>query len=141
MNVRSLAALAAGLVFGLGLVLSGMSNPAKIISFLDVSGDWDPSLALVMASALAVSAIGFRLAFRRGKPLFDDSFQLPRKTEIDRPLVLGAALFGAGWGMSGLCPGPAIVGASVLSAPVLAFIGAMIAGMAIHDAGTARPKA
>jgi len=137
---RALAALAAGTVFGVGLVVSGMANPAKIIAFLDITGEWDPSLALVMASALAVSAIGYRLAFTRKKPLFDDAFQLPQKTRIDRPLVLGAAIFGAGWGMSGLCPGPAIVGASLLSAPVLAFVGAMVAGMALHDAGQSALK-
>jgi uncharacterized membrane protein YedE/YeeE len=137
-SARVVAAFGAGLVFGLGLIVSGTANPAKIISFLDIAGAWDPSLLVVMAAALAITAIGYRAALTRARPLFDEAFRLPEKTAIDRPLLIGAAVFGAGWGMSGLCPGPAIVGAATLNAAVLAFVGAMLAGMLAHDARKAR---
>ncbi|MFN3960437.1 MAG: DUF6691 family protein [Parvularculaceae bacterium] len=131
--MRVVSALLAGLVFGLGLTISGMINPAKIIGFLDVTGAWDPSLLVVMASALTVSFAGYRLVLARGKPAFEPSFQLPTKTVIDRPLLVGSALFGAGWGFAGLCPGPAISAAVLGSPSVYAFLAAMLAGMAIKD--------
>lgn len=131
--MRVMAALFVGMLFGLGLTVSGMINPSNIIAFLDVTGAWNPSLLVVMASALAVSFIGYRLVFALKKPVFDTSFQIPSKTVIDRPLVLGAAIFGVGWGLSGLCPGPAITAAALLRPEVYAFLAAMLAGMALKD--------
>ena len=97
----------AGFLFGLGLVIGGMSNPAKVLNFLDLAGSWDPSLAFVMAGALAVTFIGYKLVFRQPRPLLAARFHLPELKQIDRRLVLGAAIFGVGWGLSGFCPGPA----------------------------------
>jgi len=131
--MRLASALFVGVLFGLGLSISGMIDPAKIIAFLDVSGAWDPSLLVVMASALAVSFIGYRIALAREKPMFEPSFQLPTKTLIDRPLLLGAALFGVGWGLAGLCPGPAVAALTLGEPAIYAFIGAMLAGMLPHD--------
>jgi uncharacterized membrane protein YedE/YeeE len=119
----------AGLVFGLGLIISGMSDPAKVQNFLDLFGTWDPSLAFVMASAIAVTFAGYRIAFRRGRPLLANAFSLPTKTAIDAPLVIGAALFGVGWGLSGFCPGPAIVSLPLLATGTLTFVPAMLLGM------------
>lgn len=138
--MRALSALLAGIVFGLGLTVSGMINPAKIIAFLDITGGWDPSLLVVMASALAVSFIGYRIVLARAKPAFEPTFQLPVKTIIDRPLVLGSAMFGVGWGLSGLCPGPAISAAGLGAPEVYAFLAAMLAGMALKDLAPA-PRA
>lgn len=104
---KIVVSLICGLIFGLGLVVAQMTNPAKILNFLDFTGAWDPSLAFVMGGALATTAIGFRLAWRSKGPLLDDSFQLPQKTRVDMRLVGGAALFEIGWGLVGLCPGPA----------------------------------
>jgi uncharacterized membrane protein YedE/YeeE len=123
----------AGLVFGLGLVIAGMSNPAKVLNFLDVAaiarGGWDASLAFVMAGAIAVTFIGYRLAWGREAPLFDTRFHLPTRADIDAQLVAGAAIFGLGWGLTGVCPGPAF---TLLAAPtvnVLLFVAAMFAGL------------
>ncbi len=126
-------ALVAGLIFGLGLILSGMTNPAKVIGFLDLAGNWDPSLALVMAGAIAVSAVPFRLAKGRATALLGGPIRLPTATDIDRRLVLGSLAFGAGWGLAGYCPGPAL--ASLLSggAKPLLFVLAMLAGMAVFE--------
>ncbi len=124
------AALSAGLVFGLGLVISGMFNPAKIISFLDVAGAWDPSLLLVMVSALATTFVGYRLTMLRSAPMFETQFNLPVATAIDSKLIIGAGLFGIGWGLSGLCPGPAVTGAALGDIEPYAFLAAMRAGMA-----------
>lgn len=135
--MRVWSALAVGVLFGLGLTISGMIDPAKIIAFLDISGAWDPSLLVVMASALAVSFIGYRIVLARSKPVFEPSFQLPTKTVIDRPLLIGSALFGAGWGLAGLCPGPAIAAASLGAPSVLLFLVAMLAGMVIRQAQAA----
>jgi hypothetical protein len=132
--MRVWSALAVGVLFGLGLTISGMIDPAKIIAFLDIAGAWDPSLLVVMASALAVSFIGYRIVLARSKPVFEPSFQLPTKTVIDRPLLVGSALFGAGWGLAGLCPGPAIAAASLGAPSVLLFLVAMLAGMVIRQA-------
>ncbi len=131
--MKNIAAFAVGLLFGLGLVVSQMTNPAKIIAFLDIAGNWDPSLAVVMAAALGVSFLGYRVVLRRGKPLLEDAFHIPAKTLIDRPLLVGAGVFGAGWAMAGLCPGPgfsSIASGGLLS---LGFIAAMAAGMKARD--------
>jgi uncharacterized membrane protein YedE/YeeE len=111
-----------------------MVNPAKVLGFLDVLGAWDPSLAVVMAAALAVSSIGFAVAKRRGRPLLVPQSLWPTKADIDRPLVVGSALFGIGWGLVGLCPGPALENLATLSPGGIAFVVAMAAGMAGHDA-------
>ena len=127
--MQKVTALFAGLIFGLGLVVSQMTNPAKVISFLDVFGDWDPSLALVMASALIVTAIGYRLVLKRTTPIFADQFQLPTRSDLDVRLILGAAMFGLGWGLVGLCPGPAIAGLAIGGSQIVLFLGAMTLGM------------
>lgn len=105
---RNVAGLSAGILFGFGLAVSEMINPNKVLGFLDLFGDWDPSLAFVMGSAVGVTLIGFRFVLRRDRPLFAEGFSLPTKTELDGPLIAGAALFGVGWGLAGYCPGPAI---------------------------------
>lgn len=132
-----LFALFCGFTFGAGLVISGMTDTARVLGFLDVlaipKGAWDPTLAIVMAAALVVSVPGFWLAKRRGRPILAEIAAWPSRTDIDRPLIAGAAFFGAGWGLVGLCPGPAIANIATLSPPVLLFAVAMIAGMAGHD--------
>jgi uncharacterized membrane protein YedE/YeeE len=132
-----LAALVCGLVFGFGLAISGMTQPTKVLGFLDVlglaSGRWDPTLAFVMLGALAVAAPGFLLARRRTRPLFAPAAAWPSKRDIDRPLLAGAVLFGIGWGLVGLCPGPAIANLATLSSRVVAFVLAMAAGMLALD--------
>ena len=115
---HALAALAAGLLFGLGLTVSQMANPAKVLGFLDLAGDWDPSLAFVLAGAVATAALGFRLVQRAGRPLLAPAFRLPTATRIDRPLLLGAAIFGLGWGLVGFCPGPALAALGLDGLPV-----------------------
>lgn len=127
-----LAALAAGLLFGLGLAVSQMVNPAKVLGFLDLAGAWDPSLAFVLAGAVGTAAIGFRLAQRAGRPLLAPEFRLPAAAPIDRPLLLGAAIFGLGWGLVGFCPGPAVAALGLDGLPVLLFVLAMLAGMLLH---------
>lgn len=123
--------LAAGLIFGLGLVISGMANPAKVLNFLDVAGHWDPSLAFVMLGAIAVTATGYRFVLRRPKPLLDDSFHLPGRNTIDRPLVIGSAIFGLGWGLFGFCPGPAITSLGLAATGTLVFVPAMLIGIVV----------
>lgn len=119
-----------GILFGVGLLVSGMTQPARVIGFLDVTGAWDPSLAFVMAGAVVVYAIGYRLIPRgRRDPWFGDRFHLPTARDLDRPLLIGAALFGIGWGLGGFCPGPGIVAAGSGSGPGLAFLTAMVGGM------------
>jgi uncharacterized protein len=129
---RAAVAFVCGLVFGAGLIISQMSNPAKVIGFLDITGNWDPSLALVMAAAVAVFGVLYRLALRQGRPLFAPRFSLPEKEPLEAPLVVGALIFGAGWGLGGFCPGPAIVSAAFGDARVWAFVAAMIAGMLVY---------
>ena len=131
MNV--LSSLVCGLIFGAGLVISGMTQPAKVLGFLDVLGRWDPTLAFVMAGALAVTAAGFALARRSAASVFAGVHQWPARTDIDRPLVVGALLFGAGWGLVGLCPGPAIANLATFSPRVLVFVLAMAGGMIALD--------
>jgi uncharacterized protein len=132
-----LAALACGLIFGFGLAISGMTQPTKVLGFLDVlgisSGTWDPTLAFVMIGALAVAAPGFVLARRRARPILAPASAWPTKSAIDRPLVAGAVLFGIGWGLVGLCPGPAIANLATLSPRVVAFVIAMGIGMLALD--------
>ncbi len=127
---RILSALAAGLVFGLGIALSGMGNPAKVLNFFDPLGTWDPSLAFVMGGALATTALGYRLIFgRRRAPLFDDRFHLPTATRIDARLVGGSALFGVGWGITGFCPGGAVPALGFAPWPTALFLVSMAAGI------------
>ena len=128
-----IASLLSGLVFGAGLLISGMVKPTKVLAFLDIFGAWDPSLAVVMAAALAVSAPGFMLATGRSRPLLAAQSVWPTKNHIDRPLIVGAALFGVGWGLVGLCPGPALESLATLSPGVVAFVAAMAVGMILHD--------
>lgn len=126
----------AGLLFGAGLAISQMVDPAKVLAFLDVgaipSGSWDPSLALVMGGALVVAAIGFRLAAARSRPIQADTFQLPTRREIDWRLASGAVLFGVGWGLVGYCPGPAIASLVYGLGDTVIFVVAMVVGMALH---------
>ncbi|MBU8540684.1 YeeE/YedE family protein [Falsiroseomonas tokyonensis] len=126
---------AIGLVFGLGLVIAGMSNPAKVLNFLDIaaipSGGWDPSLAFVLAGAVAVTFLGYRLVLRRPRPLLAERFHLPTATAIDRRVVLGPAIFGIGWGLAGFCPGPALTALGTGGWPAILFTLAMLAGMAV----------
>ena len=127
---RSTSALAAGLVFGAGIALSGMGDPSKVLNFFDLFGTWDPSLALVMASALATTALGYRMVFgRRPKPLFEASYNLPTSRVIDSKLVVGSALFGVGWGISGFCPGGAIPALGFAPWPTALFLIAMGGGI------------
>ena len=128
-----LGALMSGLVFGFGLVISGMTQPAKILGFLDIFGVWDPTLAFVMGAALAVSLPGFYLARRRERPLLTARFRWPTRSEIDAPLIGGATLFGIGWGLVGLCPGPAIVNLATFLPQIIGFVVAMGAGMLALD--------
>jgi len=116
----------AGLLFGGGLTVSQMVNPEKVISFLDITGNWDPSLAFVMGGALLVTLIGYKFVLKRSGPLFDDKFRLPTRKDIDAPLLIGAALFGIGWGLAGLCPGPALASASFAGTNAYIFVATMI---------------
>lgn len=119
----------AGIFFGVGLVIAGMIDPAKVLNFLDVAGTWDPSLAFVMGGAIAVTATGYWLVGKRDQPLFESKFHLPAARDIDARLITGAALFGAGWGLVGLCPGPAIASLAFATAPIFAFVSALFAGV------------
>ena len=128
-----ITALIAGFVFSIGLVVSQMVNPAKVLGFLDLFGQWDPSLAFVMGGALVVTAIGYRIVVRRGEPLFAEKFHLPGNKTIDARLAVGAVLFGIGWGLVGLCPGPALAALSIGGLPVLVFLLSMFAGGLIYQ--------
>ncbi len=127
------AALASGLVFGVGLSLSGMLNPAKVQGFLDVFGAWDPSLAFVLGGAVVVAFIGVQVMKRMRHPAFDDRFHVPTNRQIDPPLIIGSALFGLGWGLGGFCPGPAIASLSIGLPQTVIFVVAMLVGMTLHD--------
>lgn len=129
----ALIALLAGLLFGAGLAVGGMTDPGKVIGFLDVSGVWDPSLAFVMGSALLVTFPVFIWVRRNARPLFAERFQLPTKRDLDPQLLAGAALFGIGWGIAGLCPGPAVANLATGSPEILLFVVAMVAGMWLRD--------
>jgi len=130
--IAYLAAFGAGLVFGFGLWVSGMATPQKVLGFLDVTGDWDASLLFVLGGAVAVTLIAFRLTLKRPAPLFAPEFKLPQRKDIDARLVVGAALFGLGWGIGGYCPGPGLTALSMLSAEAVVFVIAMIAGGLAH---------
>jgi uncharacterized membrane protein YedE/YeeE len=127
------ASFTAGFVFGLGLLVSGMANPAKVLGFLDLAGAWDPSLALVMAGAVAVGAGAFALMKKRTRTLLGAPVLLPGARRVDRRLILGSLVFGVGWGLAGICPGPALVLAGTASAKGLAFLAAMIAGNGVFE--------
>lgn len=127
--LRAAGALGAGLLFGLGLTVSGMTRPSKVLGFLDLFGDWDPSLLFVMGGAVGVYSLGYRL--RRPKPLAADAYALPSGGAIDGRLLLGAALFGVGWGLSGYCPGPAVVSLGAGSPAVLVFFACLLLGMGL----------
>jgi len=133
--VNHLMSFAAGILFAAGLVLSGMTQPAKVIGFLDFTGGaWDPSLALVMVGALAVYGITFRLITRRSKPVMAESFTIPTSNDLSARLFIGAALFGVGWGLSGFCPGPAIVSMGSGMTEALFFVPGMVGGMLLYRA-------
>lgn len=127
---RTISAGLIGLVFGAGIALSGMANPAKVLNFFDIAGNWDPSLALVMVSALVVAAIGYRFVLRRDKPILEARFHLPTGRKLDLPLVAGSAIFGVGWGISGFCPGGAIPALGLGEPSAWIFVGTMLAGIA-----------
>lgn len=129
-----LSAFASGLLFGLGLIVSQMVNPAKVLAFLDIFGNWDPSLAFVMGGAVLVSGLGYRIARRRGIPVLAPRLEIPTRRDLDPRLIGGAALFGIGWGLVGLCPGPALVGLTFGPSGIFAFVAAMITGMALFRA-------
>lgn len=126
------AALVSGALFGLGLIISGMSNPARVLNFLDWSSNWDPTLAFVMGGAVAVALPGFHWVRQRSKPLFGNSFDMPTSTSIDKKLIAGASIFGIGWGIGGFCPGPSLVALTTLHTDVLLFVAAMLVGMVLH---------
>lgn len=128
----AIAAAISGALFALGLALGGMTLPAKVVAFLDLGGDWDPSLAFVMAGAVATYALCYRLVLRRSGPIFGLRFAVPSARDIDPKLVGGAALFGIGWGLSGFCPGPALTSAGALAEAALTFTVGLIGGMALH---------
>lgn len=123
----------AGIIFGAGLTVSDMVNPARVLNFLDIGGSWDPTLIFVMAGGLAVTTLGYKLVFRFGSPIFDNKFNLPTQRQIDLPLVGGAALFGVGWGLAGICPGPALTDLATLEPKDLLFVVAMLVGMILAN--------
>ncbi|HCB42208.1 MAG: hypothetical protein CMK97_18455 [Pseudomonas sp.] len=139
--MRGVFALLSGLLFGFGLLISGMANPAKVLGFLDLAGAWDPSLALVMAGAIAVAFLPMQWVQRRGITLRGEQAQLPTSRQIDRRLVIGSLLFGAGWGVAGFCPGPALVAASALIPQALLMVAAMLLGMWLFTRYDRRVKA
>ncbi|HEX7813355.1 MAG TPA: DUF6691 family protein [Burkholderiales bacterium] len=136
---RLISAAMAGLVFGIGLALSGMTHPGKVLAFLDVAGAWDPSLLLVLGGAVGVTAIAFRFILRRPAPVLDESFRVPTLKAIDGPLVVGTALFGIGWGISGYCPGPAIASLAAPNWETWVFIPAVLLGAFVHRASMTSP--
>ena len=131
--MKEIAAFIAGLQFSLGLILSGMTNPANVLGFLNITGDWNPALAFVLMSAVLITGIGYRLVWQRGKPMYEATFSVPTNTNLDRRLIIGSALFGIGWGLVGLCPGPAL--ASVFTEngiKVMIFLVAMAGGILLQ---------
>lgn len=134
--LRIVAGLVCGLLFGIGLTVAQMINPRKVLDFLDIgaipAGGWDPSLALVLGGAVATTAVGYRLVFRRAGPLFAGSFSLPTRQDIDARLIAGAVIFGLGWGLVGFCPGPALAAVGIGGLAALIFVVAMLVGMGIH---------
>ena len=132
-GIQRLTEFLVGLLFGLGLILAGMTDPGKVIGFLDLAGAWDPSLAFVMGGAIAVGFFAFAFARRRTEAFFGTAMQLPNRRDIDPPLVIGSLVFGVGWGLAGFCPGPALVSAGAGQVQAWVFTIAMLAGMAIHE--------
>jgi uncharacterized membrane protein YedE/YeeE len=128
---RLITALIIGAIFGTGLAIAGMLNPSKVVGFLDIFGDWDPSLAFVMGGGVLVNAIGHRLVMKRKAPVQCATFSMPTSTNIDKPLVIGSAIFGVGWGLSGLCPGPVVASLLLNDQAMLPFFGLMIAGLLV----------
>lgn len=133
MRKIALIAFFSGLIFGIGLIIGGMTNPAKVLAFLDITGDWDPSLMFVMLGAIAIAFFAFRRAARQSNSLLGLPVHLPETTRIDRKLVMGALLFGAGWGLAGFCPGPAMVALLFGSAKPWIFVASMLVGMWLHN--------
>jgi len=131
--------LALGLLFGIGLVISGMSDPAKVLNFLDLAGTWDPSLAFVMGGAVIVAFVGYRLVLKRGRPLVGARFHLPTRTDLEPRIVVGPAIFGLGWGLGGFCPGPALTALGLAAPGTLAFVPAMFIGMWLARLAGERP--
>ena len=131
--MQGLASFLCGLIFGAGLLISGMTQPAKVLGFLDIFGRWDPTLAFVMAAALAISSVGYMLARHQKRPILAAQHFWPSRADINRPLVIGSLFFGTGWGLVGLCPGPALENLVSLSPRVFVFVMAMIAGMGALD--------
>ena len=136
----ALSALLSGLVFGLGLIVSGMANPAKVLGFLDLAGAWDPSLAFVMGGAIAVGFFAFLIAKKRTRSFIGSEMKLPTNSSIDSRLLTGSALFGAGWGVAGFCPGPGLVALGMGEPKALVFVGAMLVGMMIFSWREKRPN-
>lgn len=130
--MRLILALVAGALFGAGLAYSGMADPVRVTGFLDIFGQWDPSLAFVMMGAIGPMALAWRIQRAMKRPFMGDEFSLPEKRELDAPLAIGAVIFGAGWGLTGICPGPAVANLGIVPLSVLPFVLAMIAGMAAH---------
>lgn len=139
--MESLAAYLSGLLFAIGLGVSGMTQPGKVTAFLDFAGSWDPSLAFVMAGAVLVYGVGYRLALRRPKPVLRQGFDVPARRPLDKKLVLGSLLFGAGWGLAGYCPGPALVSLASLQWKPALFVLSMLAGMWLVRLVVKTPKA
>lgn len=131
--MQIIAAFIVGLIFGIGLIVSGMTDPSKVIGFLDLAGRWDPSLGLVMAGAVMVGLLAFPFATRRDRSLLGNAMRLPTATQIDRRLVLGGLAFGVGWGLAGYCPGPALASLASGGAKPLIFSAAMLAGIALFE--------
>lgn len=137
----TLVALVSGLLFGAGLIVSGMTLPSRVLGFLNLNGDWDPSLAFVMLGAIGVHFLAYRLVPSLKRPLLGDRWALPTRKDVDSRLLIGATLFGAGWGLAGYCPGPAITSAATGAAPTLLFVAAMLGGMWLHHAQEQRRAA
>jgi uncharacterized membrane protein YedE/YeeE len=137
--MREFTAMLAGIVFGVGLVISQMVNPQKVLGFLDLFGQWDPSLAFVMGGALVVTAIGYRLVLRAEQPAFTEQFHLPTSSRVDAKLAVGSVLFGIGWGLVGLCPGPALAALTIGGMPLLVFLGSMCAGALLYQLTMVKP--
>lgn len=129
----TLSSFVAGLIFGFGLILSGMANPEKVLGFLDLAGNWDPSLALVMGGAIAVGLVAFRIAGKRTKSILGLDMKLPNNRQLDKRLIVGALVFGAGWGVAGFCPGPGLVAMGAGELKALIFVVAMVAGMLLFE--------
>ena len=131
--MKNIITFLTGLIFGLGLIISGMTNPAKVIGFLDIAGQWDPSLMFVMLGGIAVAFIGFKFVKNKSQAVHDEPIHLPGTTHISKELIIGNLLFGAGWGLAGFCPGPALVAFGAGYKEAFIFVMAMVVGMYIHD--------